>query len=100
MFQTKLDDEIDNFFSIYKGAKFVIPFFDDTYNNKIFIKNSPLPNGQGGIGIGEDWNIVKTMDRITEDAINCLDKKYIGYGKRVHIYNGKKKLMENYGIII
>ena len=101
MFETKLDDEIDNFYSIYKGAKFVIPFFDDTYNNKLFVKNTAVSaGGQGGVGMGENWEIVKTMDRIVEDAVNCLDRKYIGYGKRIHIYNGKKKLLEDFGIVI
>jgi hypothetical protein len=99
MFEESLEDEVDNFYSIYKGAKFVIPFFDDKYSNKLFVKNpDPSAGGQGGTGIGENWEIVKTMDRINEDAVNCLDDRYVAYGKRIHIYNGKKKLLEDYGV--
>jgi hypothetical protein len=91
LFNASLEEELDNFFSVYNGTKFVIPFYDDKYKDKTFVKNGTMM---------EDWQIARTIDIINEDVVKSLDEHYIGYKKRIAIKSGRKKLLENFGVII
>ena len=99
-FEVSLEQEAENFYSVFKGTKFVIPFYEDKYKSKHFVKNTAVSaRGQGGTGIGENWEIAECMDMIMENTVKGLDPKYAGYKCRGSVYGYRRTLREKYKVM-
>jgi hypothetical protein len=82
----KKEDEKENYYSEFKGGKFVVPFFDDTYETAKFDKGTIVKEGHN-IYFSKDFSpaIINDVEEIIND-VDILNENVSG--KHKWLYRG------------
>jgi hypothetical protein len=71
-----LDDKTADFYSEYKGRKFIIPFFDDEYQTAKFDKGKIVKEKHNVFYAGNyNTHIIEEVEKLTPE---CIDETYTG----------------------
>jgi hypothetical protein len=82
----KKDIDRDDFYSEYRGRKFVIPFFEKDFNDKKFKYDNK------GVVIENTVEINQLLNDAEQAAIKSVNDKYQSYYFRIDVYVAKEKL--------